>query len=306
VSTTASSHSVIQVAGAYPHGGANYAQLGGVNSSTDSISQTVSIAASAPVASLTFWTNIVTQESSSAGAFDFLTVEVHDTSGALLATPLSLDNRTAFAHGNASGAYFQPAAIDLAAYKGQTVQLVWKATNGSFSPTTFRVDDVSLRTTTQQQLLGNQGFENGSGSPAPWSATELVISSNAREPAHTGSWDAWLDGYGTTHTDTLSQQVAIPSTVSSATLTFWLHIDTAETSTTTAYDTLTVQIRTGGGTVLATLVTFSNLNAGPGYAQKSYDLGAYEGQTIQIYLIGSEDYTKQTSFVVDDFALNVQ
>jgi hypothetical protein len=231
---------------------------------------------------------------------------VHDAGGALLATPLSLDNRTAFAHGNANGAYFQPAAIDLSAYKGQTVQLVWKATNGSFSPTTFRIDDVSLRAASQQQLLGNPGFENGSGNPAPWNATELVISSDGREPAHSGSWDAWLDGYGTTHTDTLSQQVAIPSIVSSVTLTFWLHIDTAETTTTTAYDTLTLQIRNSGGSVLATLASFSNLNAGPGYAQKSYDLSAYKGQTIQIYLIGSEDYTKQTSFVVDDFALNAQ
>ena len=37
-----------------------------------------------------------------------------------------------------------------------------------------------------------------------------------------GSWKAWLDGYGTTHTDTLSQQVMIPSTTTSATLSFWL------------------------------------------------------------------------------------
>ena len=306
VTTTSSSHSVIHVAGPYPHGGANYAELGATNSSTDTIAQTVTIGASAPVASLTFWTNIVTQESSSAGAFDFLTVEVRNTSGTLLATPLSLDNRTAYAHGNANGAYFQPAAIDLSAYKGQTIQLVWRATNGSIYPTTFRVDDISLATTTATQLLGNPGFENGSGNPAPWSATELVISNSTREPAHSGSWDAWLDGYGTTHTDTLSQQVTIPSSATSATLAFWLHIDTAETSTTTAYDTLKVEVRNSSGTVLATLSTYSNLNAAAGYSQKSFDLTSYRGQAIQIYLVGSEDYTKQTSFVVDDFTLNVQ
>lgn len=305
VSTTGASHNLIHVAGPYPHGGSNYAELGGVNSSIDSITQTVSISSSSPVASLTFWTNIVTQESSSATAWDFLKVELHDASGTLLATPLSLDNRTAYTHGNANGAYFQPAAIDLSAYRGQTVRLIWKATNGSINPTTFRIDDVSLRTTTSQQLLGNPGFENGSGRPAPWNSTELVISNNTREPAHSGSWDAWLDGYGTTQTDTLSQQVTIPATVSSATLTFWLHIDTAETST-TAYDTLEVQIRNSSGTVLATLATYSNLNAATGYSQKSFDLGAYKGQTIQIYLVGAEDYTKQTSFVVDDFALTGQ
>jgi hypothetical protein len=58
--------------------------------------------------------------------------------------------------------------------------------------------------------------------------------------------------------------------------------------------------------VLATLATYSNLNAAAGYAQKSFNLNAYIGQTIQVYLVGAEDSTLQTSFVVDDFALNVQ
>jgi kumamolisin len=58
--------------------------------------------------------------------------------------------------------------------------------------------------------------------------------------------------------------------------------------------------------VLGTLATYSNLNAASGYTQKTFDLSAYKGQTIQIYLLGQEDSTLQTSFVVDDFALNVQ
>jgi len=106
--------------------------------------------------------------------------------------------------------------------------------------------------------------------------------------------------------DSLYQQVAIPSGKTSATLTFYLHIDTAETTTTTAYDTLKVQIRNSSGTVLATLATYSNLNHNTGYSQKSFNLNSYIGQTIQVYLVGAEDSTLQTSFVVDDFALNVQ
>jgi len=47
----------------------------------------------------------------------------------------------------------------------------------------------------------------------------------------------------TSHTDSLYQQVTIPSTTTTATLTFYLAIDTAETTTTTAFDTLKVQIR---------------------------------------------------------------
>jgi len=158
---------------------------------------------------------------------------------------------------------------------------------------------------TTQQLLGNPGFENGSGSPAPWTVTAAVIDNSNFEAAHTGLWKAWLNGYGSVHTDTLWQQVSIPATASSANLSFWRHIDTAETSTTTAYDTLKVQVRNSSGTVLATLATYSNLNAGAGYTQASFDLSAYKGQTIQVYLVGTEDSSLKTSFVVDDFLLSI-
>jgi len=163
---------------------------------------------------------------------------------------------------------------------------------------------VTVSNSTAQQLLLNPGFESGA---VNWTTTAGVIGQNGpSEPAHTGTWDAWMDGYGTTHTDTVMQQVAIPSNITTATLTFWLHIDTAETTTTTAFDVLTVQVRNSSGTVLATLATFSNLNHATGYQQHSYDLSAYKGQTIQVFLTGTEDASLQTSFVLDDFALNVQ
>ncbi|MEA2694845.1 MAG: hypothetical protein QOJ16_4232, partial [Acidobacteriota bacterium] len=157
-----------------------------------------------------------------------------------------------------------------------------------------------------QQLIGNPGFENGSGAPAPWTATASVISNSASEASHSGAWKAWLDGYGTTHTDSILQTVTIPSTATSATLAFWLHIDTAETTTTSAFDTLKVQIRNTSGTVLQTLATFSNLNKATGFTQKSFNVLSFKGQTVQIFLVGVEDTSLQTSFVVDDFTLNVQ
>ena len=160
--------------------------------------------------------------------------------------------------------------------------------------------------TTAAQILGNPGFENGSASPAPWTASAGVIDNSAGEPAHSGTWKAWLNGYGSAHTDTLSQTVTLPATLTTATLGFYLHIDTAETTKTSAYDTLKVQIRNSNGTVLATLATYSNLNAAAGYTLKTFNVAAYKGQTIQVYLVGTEDSSLQTSFVVDDFALNVQ
>jgi hypothetical protein len=159
---------------------------------------------------------------------------------------------------------------------------------------------------TTQQLLGNTGFENGSSNAGPWTVTSGVIDNNSTsEPAHSGLWKAWLDGYGAVHTDSIYQSVSLPATATQATLTFWLHIDTAETTTSTAYDTLKVQVRNSSGTVLATLATYSNLDAKTGYTQVTFDLSAYAGQNIQVYLVGTEDASLKTSFVVDDFALNV-
>jgi serine protease len=151
---------------------------------------------------------------------------------------------------------------------------------------------------TARQLLGNPGFETGSA--APWTSTSGVINPNgAGETAHSGSWYAWLDGYGRTHTDTLSQTVSVPSGCTNYTFSFWLHIDTAETTTSVAYDKLAVQ---AGSTTLA---TYSNLNHNTGYVQKSFNLASFAGQTVTIKFTGTEDASLQTSFVIDDTALNV-
>lgn len=99
-------------------------------------------------------------------------------------------------------------------------------------------------------------------------------------------------------TPTPSQSVTIPSGCSSATLTFWLHIDTTETTTSTAYDKLTAKI---GSTTLA---TYSNLNKNTGYAQKSFDVSAFAGQTVTVAFTGTEDSSLKTSFVLDDVALD--
>jgi hypothetical protein len=173
---------------------------------------------------------------------------------------------------------------------------------GTSSTVTVTVSNSGGTTT---ELIGNGGFENGSSNPAPWTVTAGVVNNSSSEPPHTGSWDAWLDGYGTTHTDTIVQTVTIPANATAATLTFWLHIDTAETSTTTAFDTLTVQVRNSSGTVLSTLATYSNLNVASGYQQRTFDLSSFKGQTIQVYMNGTEDNTLQTSFVVDDVSLKV-
>lgn len=154
-----------------------------------------------------------------------------------------------------------------------------------------------------QQLLANSGFESGAVS---WTTTSGVIDNSTTYPARTGSWKAWMNGYGFYSTDTMAQTVTIPASATKATLSFYLRISTAETTSTYAYDKLKVQLRTTGGSLLKTLYTYSNLNKSSSYILRSFDITAYKGQTLQVYFYGTEDYAKATSFLIDDTALNVQ
>ncbi|MFB7746292.1 M1 family aminopeptidase [Streptomyces sp. NPDC056132] len=149
---------------------------------------------------------------------------------------------------------------------------------------------------TPAQVVANGDFESGT---SPWTQSSTsVITNRSGETAHGGTHFAWLNGVGSTHTDTLSQSVTIPSGCSTATLTYWLHIDTAETTTSTAYDKLTAKI---GSTTLA---TYSNLDKNTGYVQKSVDVSGFAGQTVTLAFTGTEDSSLKTSFVLDDVALN--
>ncbi len=152
-----------------------------------------------------------------------------------------------------------------------------------------------------EQLLLNPGFESGN---VNWTADTSVIDAYSAN-AHSGSYVAWMNGYGSTNTDYVYQDVTIPSTACSASLSFWLYVYSDETTSSTAYDKLTVTVRNTSNTVLQTLATYSNLNETTGFVQKSFDLSAYKGQTVRIYFYGSEDVTLATSFFLDDTALNI-
>ena len=166
---------------------------------------------------------------------------------------------------------------------------------------TWTVNPASLGCT-PGQLIGNPGFENGL-SPAPWTATAGVINNSAGEPPHSGLWDAWLDGYAGSHTDTLAQTVRIPAGCGRALFSFWLHVDTAK-SAGQVVDTLKVQVVDGAATT--TVASFSNLNAAAGYTQYGFNLSRFVGASVTLRFVGTQNSSaQQTSFVVDDTALNV-
>jgi aminopeptidase S len=151
---------------------------------------------------------------------------------------------------------------------------------------------------TGNNLILNPSFESGA---VNWTGTSGPITNNTGRPARTGSWKAWLQGNGRTTTENIGQTVAIPASATAASLSLWIRIDTAETTGSTVYDTVKVQIVDGGTTT--TLATYSNLNKSTSYVQKTLNVLAYKGKTVTVKFLGQEDSSLQTSFVIDDVAL---
>src|SRR6185369_5816412 len=171
-----------------------------------------------------------------------------------LPTGLSINSSTGTISGtpSASGTFTVNATVNDSASHTSSVSFTWT------------INPSGGGCTGAGQKFVNPGFESGNVS---WAATSGVIGQygSSGEPTHAGTWDAWMDGYGTTHTDSITQSVTIP-TGCTASLSFYLHIDTAETTTTTQYDKLTVTVN---GT---TVKTFSNLNHNTGYALQTVPL----------------------------------
>ena len=147
-------------------------------------------------------------------------------------------------------------------------------------------------------LILNPGFESGT---ANWTGTTGVITNNTSRPAHGGSYKAWLQGNGRSSTENIGQSVAIPATATAAALSLWIRIDTAETTSSTVYDTVTVQVVDGSSAT--TLATYSNLDRTSSYVQKTVNVLAYKGKTVTVRFAGQEDSSLQTSFVIDDVAV---
>jgi hypothetical protein len=122
--------------GPFPHTGTGYTAFGNGNSQVGRMYQTVTIPAGTSP-DLTFWLNVVTQETTTTQPNDKLYVQVRDTSNGLLATLAIYSNLDA-------GPYSQKGPFNLAAFAGQTIRMYFTGiTNPSLS-TIFRLDDVSL------------------------------------------------------------------------------------------------------------------------------------------------------------------
>ncbi|TKT05211.1 M28 family peptidase [Streptomyces lasalocidi] len=172
-----------------------------------------------------------------------------------------------------------------------TLTVTGTGTTTHTAPFTLTVTGAGGCTATQ--VIANGGFESGA---SPWTGDTGSIGTFSGQSAHSGTRYAWLAGYGYAATDALTQTVTVPAGCTTATLKYWLHIDTAESGS-TAYDTFQVKV---DGTAKQ---SYSNANAAAGYTQRSLDLTPYIGRQVTLTFTATEDASLQTSFVVDDATL---
>ena len=192
--------------------------------------------------------------------------------------------------------------LDSTCAQFNAVKAAWNAVNvpaQTADPTCGGTTTPPTNPPTGGNILGNPGFESGA---TTWTGTAGPITNNTGRPARTGSWKLWLGGNGSSGTETVNQSVTVPSTATAATLSYWIRTDTAESGS-TAYDTMRVQVV--DGSTATTLRSFSNVGTNATYTQYSHNLTAYKGKTVTIRFTMTEDSSLQTSFVVDDTALNV-
>ncbi len=171
----------------------------------------------------------------------------------------------------------------------------------TFTPAPATNTATATPATTCGETLANGGFEGGT---TPWVQTstngyQLIDTTRP----HTGTHSAYLGGYNN-GTDTIYQQVTIPATATSASLSYWWYMTTQEACC-TPYDYMYAQVLNSSGAVLGTLQTLNNASTANTWTKSTFSLLAYKGQTIRIYFKATTDVSLISSFFVDDVSLNV-
>jgi Zn-dependent metalloprotease len=145
----------------------------------------------------------------------------------------------------------------------------------------------------------NPGFETGL---PPWTLVGSAIRSTGTFP-HSGLAYGLINP-GNSATGTIFQTVTIPSGCGN--LSFWLNITTGEATGAAVFDRLFIEVRSTTGTLLATVATFSNQNAGTAgvYVLRGpFNLNSFAGQTVRIQFRATNDVTLPSAFRVDDVSL---
>lgn len=202
----------------------------------------------------------------------------------------------------ASADWSTPVAVaaDLNAEKNPSLS---NGASGSTTFTQYMHLAYNYDVLTPSQILLNNGFESGNN--GDWilqNAGDIDCSSGYQR---TGSCFALFGGMNN-YTGYIYQDVSIPANAISASLTYYLQIQSDE-GTSTAYDYFYAEIRDTSNQLLTTLKTYSNMDKTTyaTYKLQTFDLLSYAGQTIRIYFRGTTDSSLITNFFLDDTSLDV-
>jgi aminopeptidase S len=270
--------------------------LGGVGSGGGTVSNTFSVAASPSSGSLVAGnsTSVTVNTTTTAGSAQNVALSA---SGAPAGVNVSFSPSSVTSGGSSTMTVTASASVTPGSY---TIAVNGTGSSANASGTyglTVSAPTGGGSTCTVTQVLKNTGFESGTSS---WTTTAGVVGKYTGSQApHSGVYDGWLDGYGTTHTDSAAQTVSIPSGCTNVSVSFWMRVSTQET-TSSAVDTLKVTL---GSTALG---TFSNLNKSSGWVQYTLNTTVPAGTTsAALKFTGAENSSRATSFLIDDIALNM-
>jgi len=131
----------------YRKSGQYAADLVGVNSATDRLTQAIILPTDVNEITLAHWWALLTEEVSPGAAFDRLSVELYQPDGTTrVATLLTVDNTTA------ESWVWNRASSDLTPYRGQSLLLRFTASTDDSRPTRFFVDDISIQGCARQRV----------------------------------------------------------------------------------------------------------------------------------------------------------
>lgn len=213
----------------------------------------------------------------------------------------AIDDGTCSSGNTCFNGWNDPAAQDSILFPNGTEWLAGGSSLATPTPAptnTPTVTTTPTSTPTATNLIVNGGFEQGS---SPWVESssggfEIVDSSHP----HSGSHEAFLCGYNQCQ-DSIYQTITIPASSTSDVLTYFWFMTTTETSH--SFDFLSVEVRSGSGTVLTKLQTMSDGSTAGSWQSASFNLNAYIGQTVQIAFVATNGSINPTNFYVDDVAV---
>lgn len=182
---------------------------------------------------------------------------------------------------------------------------------GSPNRLLFSLIEELNQTNADAQLLGDPSFDYGE---TFWAVDEDICTVVqqagcppsdflASMPSHSGKNHATIGGPAKSF-HLSSEVITIPPTVRRAELNLYLWI-TTKNPRPAGQDKLTIEIRNPAGTVLATLGTFTNLDANATYTQRKFDVSRFAGQPIRISFTGVQGNGPPTYFLLDDVTVNI-